>query len=121
MFLAPLVSLFHILPQFVQLSNPWTSMRPWRHGLGFSRRMNFTQSPRSHSEHLQLVRCSSTKNVWYPCLRNRVLIPFPLVGSLNFICLFCSQSPKQTNTSSGFPNIFSNCRSIFCSLFCVFQ
>ena len=35
MFLAPLVSLFHILPQFLQLSNPWTSLTPLRNGLGF--------------------------------------------------------------------------------------
>ena len=37
---------------------------------------------------------------------NKVRIPLPNVGSLNFICFLYSQSPIQITTSSGFPNAF---------------
>ena len=73
--------------------SPCLIIRLFFQGLGLSHSLNVLHSP-SHELHLQLVLNSSTKYTLYPAFLNKVLNPFPLTGSLYFLCLYCSKSPK---------------------------
>ena len=61
MFLDEFSSLFHKAEHFLQMRAPCERIISFLDGLGLRHFLNFSQSPPSQFEHLQLVLNSSTK------------------------------------------------------------